>query len=302
MWLNAPEGSDEQKEAETKMDICLKELKKANKDAVNRSRIDYGANVLSPLPNRHEKGTEGHRNTKYNGGLMKYNSKYDRWVTKGGLIYRYDKKNDRLVQCKLTTMSDGYTQVSVSKPKRNMVLVHRLVYETFVDEIPIGYQIDHINTIRDDNRIENFRCVTPKENMNNPLSRKHLSESLKGRPSPNKGNIYSEETRKKISEAQKGRIAWNKGKHHTEETRKKISEANKGKNNPMYGKHHSEETRKKIGEAANKVKSLEPRSEFGRKFKEHYGITKCKNTNLYEKERQWYLNHNNKCRWEDNHA
>ena len=47
IWLNAPEGSDLQKEAETKMDICLKELKKANSDAVNRSRIDYGANVLS---------------------------------------------------------------------------------------------------------------------------------------------------------------------------------------------------------------------------------------------------------------
>ena len=47
MWLNSIEGSDEQKEWEMKMDICLKEMKKANSDAVNRSRIDYGANVLS---------------------------------------------------------------------------------------------------------------------------------------------------------------------------------------------------------------------------------------------------------------
>ena len=47
MWLNAPEGSDLQKECEMKMEICLKEMKKANSDAVNRSRIDYGANVLS---------------------------------------------------------------------------------------------------------------------------------------------------------------------------------------------------------------------------------------------------------------
>ena len=46
MWLNALEGSDEQKEWEMKMEICLNELKKANSDAVNRSRIDYGANVL----------------------------------------------------------------------------------------------------------------------------------------------------------------------------------------------------------------------------------------------------------------
>ena len=47
MWLNSIEGSTEQKEWEMKMDICLEDMKKANKDAVNRSRIDYGANVLS---------------------------------------------------------------------------------------------------------------------------------------------------------------------------------------------------------------------------------------------------------------
>ena len=61
MWLNAPEGSDIQKEWEMKMDICLKELNKANSDAVNRARIDYGANVLSLYitdTNKAQKGTE----------------------------------------------------------------------------------------------------------------------------------------------------------------------------------------------------------------------------------------------------
>lgn len=61
MWLNALEGSDEQKEWEMKMDICLNEMKKANSDAVNRSRIDYGANVLSHYltdTNKAQKGTE----------------------------------------------------------------------------------------------------------------------------------------------------------------------------------------------------------------------------------------------------
>ena len=46
MWLNSIEGSEEQKEWEMKMDICLKEMKKADSYAVNKSRIDYGANVL----------------------------------------------------------------------------------------------------------------------------------------------------------------------------------------------------------------------------------------------------------------
>ena len=47
MWLNSVEGSSEQAEWERKMDICLKELKKANSDTANMARIDYGANVLS---------------------------------------------------------------------------------------------------------------------------------------------------------------------------------------------------------------------------------------------------------------
>lgn len=61
MWLNSIEGSEEQKEWEIKMDICLKEMKKANSDAVNRSRIDYGANVLSHYltdTKKAQKGTE----------------------------------------------------------------------------------------------------------------------------------------------------------------------------------------------------------------------------------------------------
>ena len=34
----------------------------------------------------------------------------------------------------------------------------------------VSYPIDHINTIRDDNRIENLRWCTQKENLNNPIS------------------------------------------------------------------------------------------------------------------------------------
>lgn len=32
---------------------------------------------------------------------MKYIEKYKRYVTKGGLVYRYDSKQDKLVLCKL---------------------------------------------------------------------------------------------------------------------------------------------------------------------------------------------------------
>lgn len=153
---------------------------------------------------------------------MKYNAKYDRWVTKGGLVYRYSKRQDKLVMCQLSKVARGYLRVGVSKPKAAMVYVHRLVYETFNGEISDGMVIDHINTVTDDNSLENLRCVTPVENSGNLLTRKHISESKKGKP----------------------------------------------------------------------------HSVFGKKFKEHFGITCYENEKLYHKEHNWYRSHNHKCSWE----
>ncbi len=105
---------------------------------------------------------------------MKYNEKYGRWFTKGGLVYRYDSKKDKLILCKQSnTFGYRYCHDSKQKPFK----VHRAIYETFVGPIPDGYEIDHINTVKDDNRIENLRAVTSKENHNNPLTRQHYSES-----------------------------------------------------------------------------------------------------------------------------
>lgn len=49
--------------------------------------------------------------------------------------------------------------------------VHRIIYEVFVEEIPCGMEIDHINNVRDDNRASNLRAVTHYANLTeNPLS------------------------------------------------------------------------------------------------------------------------------------
>lgn len=43
--------------------------------------------------------------------------------------------------------------------------VHRIVYETFVGDIPEGYEIDHVNSVRDDNRLINLQLLTHVENI-----------------------------------------------------------------------------------------------------------------------------------------
>lgn len=60
--------------------------------------------------------------------------------------------------------SRGYRQVRI---KGTRYCVHRLVAETFIGEVPEGFDADHINRIKDDNRVENLRIVTHRENCHN---------------------------------------------------------------------------------------------------------------------------------------
>lgn len=70
----------------------------------------------------------------------------------------------------------GYLSVMLYKNnKGKRYLIHRLVAEAFISNPNNLPCIDHINTIRDDNRVENLRWCTRKENSNNPLTREHVN-------------------------------------------------------------------------------------------------------------------------------
>lgn len=118
------------------------------------------------------------------------------------------KRNGEIVE---PHMSNGYLRIGE-------FYIHRAVAELFIPNTENKLCIDHINTIKTDNRVENLRWVTYKENMNNSLTTMRISDSHKGklrRP-------FSEETKRKMSEA-------HKGKSFSEEHKQKISAAFKAR-------------------------------------------------------------------------
>ena len=71
----------------------------------------------------------------------------------------------------------GYYQVSINrKPKR----WHSLIWEHFNGPIPTGMDIDHINNVRNDNRIENLQLLSHKENSRCRLKQKNNSSGYPG--------------------------------------------------------------------------------------------------------------------------
>lgn len=123
---------------------------------------------------------------------MKFNTKYNRYVSEQGNIYRLNKHTKELIECS-TVCNNGYLRICVKvNNKFKMVTVHKIIWETFNGEIPDGMEIDHINTVRNDNRLSNLRCVSHKDNVNNINSKKHYSEAKTGNMTSEFGKLFKE--------------------------------------------------------------------------------------------------------------
>jgi hypothetical protein len=72
---------------------------------------------------------------------------------------------------------NGYLQVTLTKDGVQFArLVHRLVATAFIpNDDPSRVYVDHIDTILRNNHVSNLRWVTPKENMNNELTKQNIS-------------------------------------------------------------------------------------------------------------------------------
>lgn len=87
----------------------------------------------------------------------------------------------RIIKC--CPKDNDYLVVSIYKEpqQRKTLYVHRMVAEAFCENPCNKPHIDHINAIKQDNRVENLRWVTQIENNRNPMSSIKISLSKKGK-------------------------------------------------------------------------------------------------------------------------
>ena len=103
---------------------------------------------------------------------------------------------------KLNKKKTGYLEIALTKSgKRYFRLIHRIVLETFIGSMN-GLQVNHINGIKTDNRLENLEWCTHSENI------KHAYKiglmNMKGENNPSFGKLQSEDSKRKKSEKLKG--------------------------------------------------------------------------------------------------
>ena len=87
----------------------------------------------------------------------------------GKLFWNEKRKGRKMGVAVGALRNDGYIQVGYN---RKLYLAHRIVWEKHNGPIPEGAEIDHINHIKHDNRIENLRLVSRLENLRNQSMRK----------------------------------------------------------------------------------------------------------------------------------
>ena len=91
--------------------------------------------------------------------------------------YVYSEMKGGMVKLKPGKDKDGYLKVNLYKDGKSYTKkVHRLVAETLIKKVEGKNEIDHINQIKTDNRVENLRWCNRRENqINRGLSKRNKS-------------------------------------------------------------------------------------------------------------------------------
>jgi hypothetical protein len=90
-------------------------------------------------------------------------------------------QSDTILNFKSTTKK-GYfrTNLKENNGRSKTYMVHRLIALTFLGEIPINLQVNHINGIKTDNSIYNLEYVTNQQNRDHAKENKLIANRDKG--------------------------------------------------------------------------------------------------------------------------
>lgn len=102
-------------------------------------------------------------------GLADYYAKEDGTIWSTKISSRYNPNGElRLVKPRTHPSGYLYYGLFVGKGPNKQRLWrrgHRLIYETFVGKIKSGFEIDHIDGDKHNNKLNNLRAVTRSQNM-----------------------------------------------------------------------------------------------------------------------------------------
>lgn len=105
-----------------------------------------------------------------------YNGLYQ--ISTWGRIKSYKRSpNGKILSYKNSKGSYLRCNLSIGEHSTTM-LIHRLVYITFVGNIPKGMDIDHIDGNKQNNHLDNLQCVSRKE---------HIRKTIRQNPDTIKG-------------------------------------------------------------------------------------------------------------------
>lgn len=91
------------------------------------------------------------------------------YITSDGRVLSKNK-DGRLKERKPEINHNGYKRVNLLKDgKYKKYFVHRLVAMAFIGEIPEGYQVNHIDSNRLNNDVNNLEIVTVSENSRHSI-------------------------------------------------------------------------------------------------------------------------------------
>lgn len=115
----------------------------------------------------------------FNGEEWRYLYLYNIYVSNYGRIKKFIESDNKYKILKQTLSKTNYLNISINN---STISSHYLVLYAFgiikhIHRYENDMNIDHINTKTYDNRLNNLRYVTLKDNVSNPLTRKNMSDN-----------------------------------------------------------------------------------------------------------------------------